>query len=67
MIKVKFLREDKEESIKYKENLRVDDILKIFGYSSETAVVQRKGKINTEEEIIKDNDEILIIPVVSGG
>ncbi|MCK4433838.1 MAG: MoaD/ThiS family protein, partial [Methanomicrobia archaeon] len=32
-----------------------------------TAVVQRNGKINTEEETVKDNDEILIIPVVSGG
>ncbi|MCK4637516.1 MAG: MoaD/ThiS family protein [Methanomicrobia archaeon] len=67
MITVKFLREDKEESIKYKENFKIDDVLKIFGYSSETAVVQRNGKINTEEETVKDNDEILIIPVVSGG
>ncbi|MCK4310044.1 MAG: MoaD/ThiS family protein [Methanomicrobia archaeon] len=67
MITVKFLREDKEESMKYKENLKVEDVLKMFGYSSETAVVQRNGKINTEEETVKDNDEILIIPVVSGG
>ncbi len=67
MITVKFLREDKEESIKYKENFKIDDVLKIFGYNSETAVVQRNGKINTEEETVKDNDEILIIPVVSGG
>jgi sulfur carrier protein ThiS len=67
MITVKFLREDKEESIKYKENFKIEDVLKIFGYNSETAVVQRNGKINTEEETVKDNDEILIIPVVSGG
>jgi len=66
MIKVRFLREDKEESIIYKENLTVDDVLQKFGYSSETAVVKRNGKINTEDENVEDNDDILIISVGSG-
>ncbi|MEA1993529.1 MAG: MoaD/ThiS family protein [Euryarchaeota archaeon] len=53
--------------MRYKENLKVEDLLKKFGYSYETAVVKRNKRINTEEEIIDDNDKITIIPIVSGG
>ena len=67
MIKVKLLRENKEEVIGYEEDLTIEDVLRKFGYNSETAVVERNGKINTEEEIVKDNDEVFIIPVISGG
>ena len=66
MIKVRFLREDKEELVEYKEDLKIEDILRKFGYSSETAVVKRNGKINTEDENVEDNDDILIMSVGSG-
>jgi len=67
MIKVRLLRENKEKFIEYSRGLKIEDILKTFGYSSETAVVKRNGKISIEDEHIEDNDELLIIPVISGG
>jgi len=66
MIKVRFLREDKEELMEYKEDLKIEDILRKFGYSSETVVVKRNGKINTEDENVENDDDILIISVGSG-
>lgn len=67
MITVKILKGDRKKTVRYKENLKVEDLLKKFGYSYETAVVKRNKRINTEEEIIDDNDKITIIPIVSGG
>ncbi|HDM22426.1 MAG: MoaD/ThiS family protein [Methanomicrobia archaeon] len=67
MIKVRLLRENKEKFIEYSRGLKIEDILESLGYSSETAVVKRNGKISIEDEYIEDNDELLIIPVISGG
>ncbi len=67
MITVKLLREGTEEQIPCEENLTVEDVLEKCKYTTETAVVQRDGKILTEDEVVDDNDTVQIIPVVSGG
>lgn len=43
------------------------DLLEQLGYSRETVVVKRNGKIVAEEERTSDGDSIEIIPIVTGG
>ena len=45
----------------------VSDLLERLGYSRETVVVRRSGKIVVEEERLSNGDLVEIIPVVTGG
>ncbi len=63
----------KQVGKKHKREIRLDphttiaDLLRKLGYSRETIVVRRNGKIVVEEEHLSDGDLIEILPIVTGG
>jgi sulfur carrier protein len=61
-----FIEKEKKE-IKRKFQGRVKDLLKELGINQETVIVVRNGELITEEDIIKESDELRILSVVSGG
>ncbi len=48
-------------------NARIEDILKELGINSVEVIVAKNGKIVTEEEIARSEDELKIVRVVHGG
>ncbi len=67
MIKVKVLggREyviDTEGS-----DLRVKELMRRLGLNTEEYVVTKSGEVITEEDVVRDGDELVLYPVVSGG
>ena len=63
----------KQVGKRHKRELRLDshatiaDLLQKLGYSRETIVVRRNGKIVVEEERLSDGDFIEILSIVTGG
>ena len=49
------------------ERIRVKELLEKIGLLSNEYVVVKNGQVVSEEEIVSDNDEIVLYPVVSGG
>ncbi|MEN3046873.1 MAG: MoaD/ThiS family protein [Candidatus Hydrothermales bacterium] len=49
------------------ENYRVYDIFKILNFNPEEYIVIRNSEVLTEDEVLKDDDEIELIRVISGG
>jgi sulfur carrier protein len=47
--------------------IRVKELLKKAGLSSEAYIVVRDGNVLTEEDLIYDGDTITLYPVISGG
>lgn len=64
---MKRVGEGVEETYSLKKGSRIIDLLNDLGLNVETVVVERNGKIVPEEEKLSDDDELVIIPVVSGG
>lgn len=56
-----------EEEYSFTSGDRILDLLEELDQNPETLVVKRNDKIVPEEEELEDGDEIVIIPVVSGG
>ncbi len=50
-----------------KGDLKVSEILKILNINPETALVIKGEEILTPDKIVRDEEEIEIIPVISGG
>ena len=50
-----------------KKSLTVKELLKILNLSSTTVIVLKDGEIVTEDEILKEENEIEIISAISGG
>lgn len=48
-------------------DLKVSEILKILNINPETVLVVRGEEILTPDKIVKNNEEVEIIPVISGG
>ena len=48
-------------------NISIEDLLKSEEIPIETVVIKQNGETVTEDEIIKDNDEIEVIKVIYGG
>ncbi|RLF79507.1 thiamine biosynthesis protein ThiS, partial [Thermococci archaeon] len=42
-------------------------VLKAVGFNTESAIAKVNGKVALEDDSIKDDDYIEVIPVVSGG
>ena len=57
----------KEEKVLDKNLKRVIDIFKELNLNPEEYLVIRDGKVLTEDEEVKENDEIELIRVISGG
>ena len=65
MVTVILMREKEQVVLNY--HGTVQDLLPQVGYSIETAVVLKNGTPVEESELVGDDDELKIIPVVSGG
>ncbi len=63
-MRIKIGKETKEINKNLK---RVMDIFKELNLNPEEYIVIREGKVLTEDEEIKENDEIELIRVISGG
>lgn len=51
----------------YEGPMSAKKLLEIMGLNRESVLVVRNGELVTEDEILKPEDEILIINVISGG
>lgn len=49
------------------DEINVGDLLKTLGLSISEYVVLKNNSVVTEEDIVKNGDEVVIIPVKSGG
>jgi len=47
--------------------MTVRDAIKKVGLSPETILATRKGKLLTDDEILREDDQIKLIAVISGG
>ena len=65
MVTVILMREKEQMTLDYCGT--VQDLLPQVGYSIETAVVLKNGTPVEESELVGADDELKIIPVVSGG
>lgn len=50
-----------------KGDLKVSEIFKVLNINPETALVIKGEEILTPDKIVRDDEEIEIIPVISGG
>lgn len=60
------LRREKEIK-EIKGEYKVSEILKILNLNPETVIIVKGEEILTPDKIVKDDEEIEIIPVISGG
>jgi thiamine biosynthesis protein ThiS len=57
----------KKQLIKMPNRSKVVDLLKTLDLNSQTVVVRCNGKIVTEEELLKSDDQVEIVHIVTGG
>ena len=67
MIKIKVIGRKIEKELEYQKSMKVKDVLKAVGFNTESAIAKVNGKVALEDDSIKDNDYVEVIPVVSGG
>jgi thiamine biosynthesis protein ThiS len=56
-----------ETELELPEKSTVEELLERLGIERETVVVKINDKISPESERLSDGDEVLIIPIVTGG
>ncbi|MFH1589158.1 MAG: MoaD/ThiS family protein [archaeon] len=61
-----FIEKDKQ-SIKKKFNGKVGALLSSLKINSSTVLVVSNGELITEEDVVKDSDDVKILSVISGG
>ena len=64
---IKLINKNDEKEIAFEENLKIEDILKKEEIPIEAVVVKINKETVTEDEIVKDGDEIEVIKVIYGG
>ena len=64
---IKLINKKDVKEIEYKENTKIEDILKEEEIPIETVVIKQNGVTVTEDEIVNDDDEIEVIKVIYGG
>lgn len=64
---IKLINKSNVKEIDISENTKIEDILKQEEIPIETVVVKLNGDTVTEDEVVKDNDELEIIKVIYGG
>lgn len=64
-MQIKLHLRDKEFILE--ERMTLKKAFKILNLSHESHLALRNGELMQEDEILKDGDEITIIPVISGG
>lgn len=60
-------RENKNTKLELGDNPIVADLLKKLGINPITVIVSRNNELILEDEKLKNNDEIKILSVISGG
>ena len=60
-------RENKNASLELGSNSKVADLLKELNINPVTVIVSRNNELILEDEELKNNDEIKILSVISGG
>ena len=66
-INVFYDRENKDKTIELDSNLSVKDLLAKMKINPVTVIVSKNNNVITEDEKLKDKDEIRLISVISGG
>ena len=66
MIKVVYEYDDRVEEFDESE-MKVKDILKKMNIIANTVIIKSNNKVLTEEDFVKDGDEVEIIRIISGG
>ena len=66
-LKIFYDRENKEKTIILGDNLTVKDLLARLNINPVTVIVSKNKEIILEDEKLKENDDIKIISVISGG
>ncbi|MGI6565314.1 MoaD/ThiS family protein [uncultured Methanosphaera sp.] len=64
---IKLINKGNVKEIEISENTKIEDILKQEEIPIETVVVKLNGDTVTEDEVVKDDDELEIIKVIYGG
>lgn len=64
---IKLINKKDVKEIEYKENTKIEAILKEEEIPIETVVIKQNGVTVTEDEIVNDDDEIEVIKVIYGG
>ena len=57
----------REEEIELSEGSSVLDLLAGLGVSRETVIVFVNGRIVPEEKVLREGDEVVVHPIVTGG
>ena len=60
-------RENKNAKLELENNSQVIDLLKKLNINPVTVIVSRNNELILEDEKLKDNDELKILSVISGG
>ena len=60
-------RENKHTNLELGSNSKVADLLKELNINPVTVIVSRNNELILEDEELKNNDEIKILSVISGG
>ena len=60
-------RDNKTKTLELAHNSAVSDLLKKLSINPVTVIVSRNNELILEDEKLKDNDEIKILSVISGG
>ncbi|MDI6654745.1 MAG: MoaD/ThiS family protein [Candidatus Hydrothermarchaeota archaeon] len=66
-MKIKVKLNNKKSEVEVANGSTVDELLEKLGINRETVLVRRNKEICLEEELLKPNDFVEIIKVVSGG
>ena len=59
--------EDKNTKLELEDNSSVSDLLKKLNINPVTVIISRNNELVLEEDKLRDNDEIKILSVISGG
>ena len=60
-------RENKNENLELENNSSVADLLKKLSINPVTVIISRGNELILEDEKLRNNDEIRILSVISGG
>ena len=66
-MKVRIAYRGRKKDIQLNDKARVSDIFQKTEINPETVIVKRNDEILTEDEKLKENDNIELIRIVSGG
>ncbi|MFH1774971.1 MAG: MoaD/ThiS family protein [Methanobacteriota archaeon] len=61
------VKTDKKSMVEIRDRATINDLLEQLGINRETVIVRRNKEICLEEELLKPNDFVEIIKVVTGG